>query len=74
MFIWWKAKRTKGSHFAAGALKRRESVVRRLRTRDLELLCCAKSLQGEAPCGNAVHGKVDEMSPAPSPLTPLPFP
>ena len=37
---------------------------------------CAKSLQGEAPCGNAVYGKVDEMSPAPSPSphawTPLP--
>ncbi len=29
--------------------------------------CCAKSLKGEAPCGIAVHGKVDEMSPAPSP-------
>ena len=35
--------------------------------------CCAKSLQGEAPCGSAVHGRVDEMSPAPSPhQTPLP--
>ncbi len=28
---------------------------------------CAKSLQGEAPCGSAVYGKVDEMSPAPLP-------
>ncbi len=26
---------------------------------------CAKSLQGKAPCGSAVHGKVDEISPAP---------
>ncbi len=36
---------------------------------------CAKSLQGEAPCGtcSAVYGKVDEMSPAPSP-SPLPPP
>ncbi len=37
---------------------------------------CAKSLQGEAPCGSAVYGKVDEMSPAPlpdpSPRTPPP--
>ncbi len=29
---------------------------------------CAKSLQGEARCGSAVYGKVDEMSPAPLPL------
>ncbi len=29
---------------------------------------CAKSLQGEAPCGGAVYGRVDEMSPAPCPL------
>ncbi len=35
---------------------------------------CAKSLQGEAPCGSAVYGKVDEMSSAPSLLTPPPFP
>ncbi len=28
---------------------------------------CAKSLWGEAPCGSAVYGKVDEMSPAPPP-------
>ncbi len=28
---------------------------------------CAKSLWGEVPCGSAVHGKVAEMSPAPSP-------
>ncbi len=36
---------------------------------------CAKSLQGEAPCGSAVYGKVDEMSPAPLPLTqPPPLP
>ncbi len=36
--------------------------------------CCAKSLQGEAPCGSAVYGKVDEMSPyAPSP-SPTPCP
>ena len=34
---------------------------------------CAKSLQGEAPCGSAVHGEVDEMSPGPFPL-PLPLP
>ncbi len=33
---------------------------------------CPKSLQGEAPCGSAVYGKVDEMSPAPSPLSPGP--
>ncbi len=36
-------------------------------------LDCAKSLQGEAPCGSAVHGKVAEISPAPLPspsLTP----
>ncbi len=33
--------------------------------------CCAKSLQGEAPCGSAVYGKVDEMSPAPLPPNPL---
>ncbi len=39
-----------------------------------ELADCAKSLQGEAPCGGAVYGKVDEMSPAPSPLNPLPLP
>ncbi len=26
---------------------------------------CAKSLQGEAPCGSAVYGRLDEMSPAP---------
>ncbi len=40
------------------------------------------SLWGEAPCGSAVHGKVDEMSPAPShyqqpppsPPNPLPLP
>ncbi len=30
--------------------------------------CCAKSLQGEAPCGSAVCGSWTEMSPAPSPL------
>ncbi len=35
--------------------------------------CCAKSLYGEAPCGSAVYGKVDEMSPAPC-LLPLPLP
>ncbi len=35
---------------------------------------CAKSLQGEAPCGGAVYGKVDEMSPAPSPTNPPPPP
>ncbi len=34
---------------------------------------CAKSLQGEAPCGSAVCGKVDEMSPTPSP-SPNPTP
>ncbi len=34
--------------------------------------CCAKSLQAEAPCGSAVYGKVDEMSPTPPPSTPLP--
>ena len=33
---------------------------------------CAKSLQGEAPCGGAVYGKVDEMSPTPSPRPPSP--
>ncbi len=35
---------------------------------------CAKSLEGEAPCGSAIYGKVDEMSPAPYPLTPLTLP
>ncbi len=41
-----------------------------LKDREIRLLGpsdCAKSLQGEAPCGGAVNGKVDEMSPAPSP-------
>ncbi len=33
-------------------------------------LNCAKSFQGEAPCGSAVYGKVDEMSPAPPAWTP----
>ena len=33
---------------------------------------CVKSLQGEAPCDSAVHGSWTEMSPAPSPQTPLP--
>ncbi len=38
----------------------------------LPLCCsdCAKSLWGEAPCGSAVHGRVDEVSPPP----PLPLP
>ncbi len=54
---------------------------RRLHTRTCVTLCwsvdtcCAKSLQGEAPCGSAVHGKVDEMSAAllpPPPTPPLP--
>ncbi len=36
---------------------------------------CAKSLWGEAPCGSAVHGKVDEISPAhPQPPPPPPTP
>ncbi len=26
-------------------------------------VCCAKSRQGEAPCGSAVYGRVDEMFP-----------
>ena len=37
-------------------------------------LNCAKSLQGEAPCGSAVYARLDEISPAPSPQTPLPLP
>ncbi len=43
------------------------------RQRRESTLDCAKSLQGEAPCGSGVYGKVDEMSPAPSPA-PLPRP
>ncbi len=35
-----------------------------------QLFCYAKSLWAEAPCGSAVHGKVDEMSPAPLPHPP----
>ncbi len=31
---------------------------------------CAKSLEGEAPCGGAVYGKVDEMSSASLPTPP----
>ncbi len=38
------------------------------------ICCCAESLNGEAPCGRAVFGKVDEMSPAPSPLNPPSLP
>ena len=33
--------------------------------RTVGLCHCAKSLWGEAPCGSAVYGKVDEMSSAP---------
>lgn len=33
----------------------------------LILPSCAKYLQGEASCGGAVYGKLDEMSPAPCP-------
>ena len=35
---------------------------------------CAKSLQGEAQCGSAVYGRVDEMSPAPLPPPDPPLP
>ncbi len=44
------------------------------RHRSWSVLYCAKSLQGEAPCGSAVYGKVDEMSPAPPPPLPSPNP
>ncbi len=53
------------------ALQKRQTRRKGLRPKE-KCSDCAKSLLGEAPCGSAVHGKVDEMSPAPYPLNPPP--
>ncbi len=55
--------------FAATVSQHRESTPR-FTTSCVQFLNCAKSLQGEAPCGSAVYGKVDEMSPPPPPGPP----
>ncbi len=53
-------------HFPCGWLSTFEVPVVRLSYFEFH---CAKSIQGEAPCGNAVYGSWTEMSPAPLPPT-----
>ncbi len=55
-------------------LQQKDSVCVYCTFRDGPRHCCAKSLQGEAPCGSAMYGKVGEMSPAPSTPSPSPTP